>query len=82
MSNTESTPTTAGDLAAIVERAMRANAGANVMDTFDILASWLAAHDAELTERVRAEQVETDAQIADDMNDHWVADTIREAGKQ
>lgn len=40
---------------------------------------FLAAHDAELTERVRAEQREADAQIADDMNDHWVADTIREA---
>jgi len=53
---------------------------------------WLAAHDAELTERVRAEQREADAQIAEDAAIGWNHDydngcfdasaAIREARKQ
>jgi hypothetical protein len=53
---------------------------------------WLAAHDAELTARVRAEQREADAQILEDMAIGWdhdrvrahhaLAAAIREAGKQ
>lgn len=50
---------------------------------------WLAAHDADLTERVRAEQRETDAQIAEREVFGWeeydeacinIAAAIREAG--
>jgi hypothetical protein len=52
--------------------------------------AWLAAHDAELTERVRAEQIEFDAGVVDQaLADHVsqyaaviAAAAIREAGKQ
>ena len=49
-------PTTAEELEAIVYEAARANVGANVLNPYDILAAWLAAHDAEVA-RQHAERI-------------------------
>lgn len=60
----EYTPTTADELEAIVYEAARANVSAQVPNPYEILAAWLAAHDAEVAavERERCAQIAEDVQ--------------------